>query len=100
MNNISRVISGMTVAVTLTTVLFSEGAKPVLRTEPVPRIERPAPDPKAVQRRSSRPIVPPVIKVPPGSGAVEQTSMGNRPPAKLVESFDGLGVGFKGPQGT
>lgn len=31
---------------------------------------------------------------------VEQKSQGTRPPAKLVESFDGLGVGFQGPQGT
>ena len=31
---------------------------------------------------------------------VEQTSQGTRPPAALVESFDGLGFGFQGPQGT
>ena len=31
--------------------------------------------------------------------AVEQKSQGTRPPAKLVESFDGLGAGFEGPQG-
>jgi hypothetical protein len=31
---------------------------------------------------------------------VEQTSRGSRPPAVLLESFDGLGVGFYGPQGT
>ena len=30
---------------------------------------------------------------------VEQTSQGTRPAASLVESFDGLGVGFDGPQG-
>jgi hypothetical protein len=46
------------------------------------------------------PIVPPVITVPPGSAAVEQTTHGTRPPPVLVESFDGLGVGFEGPQGT
>jgi len=32
--------------------------------------------------------------------AIEQTAPGTRPPATLVESFDGLGVGFEGPQGT
>jgi hypothetical protein len=32
-------------------------------------------------------------------GGVEQTSQGTRPPAALVESFDGLGDGFTGPQG-
>lgn len=31
---------------------------------------------------------------------VEQKAQGPRPPAELVESFDGLGVGFTGPQGT
>ena len=34
------------------------------------------------------------------SGSIEQTAFGNKPAAKLVASFDGLGVGFKGPQGT
>lgn len=34
-----------------------------------------------------------------GSGAVEQTLPGKRPPAELLVSFDGLGVGFEGPQG-
>ena len=29
----------------------------------------------------------------------EQTSPGTRPPATLVDSFDGLGIGFDGPQG-
>ena len=31
---------------------------------------------------------------------VEQTTQGTRPAAALVASFDGLGVGFEGPQGT
>src|SRR5262245_15920739 len=31
---------------------------------------------------------------------VEQTAQGTRPPAALVASFDGMGVGFEGPQGT
>ncbi|MCH7564138.1 MAG: hypothetical protein IH968_09965 [Gemmatimonadetes bacterium] len=34
-----------------------------------------------------------------GTASIEQTSQGTRPPAELVESFDGLGVGFEGPQG-
>jgi hypothetical protein len=38
--------------------------------------------------------------VPPGAAAVEQTSQGAKPPAALAASFDGLGVGFDGPQGT
>src|SRR5262245_53726325 len=46
------------------------------------------------------PITPPVITSPPGAAAVEQKSQGTRPAAQLIESFDGLGVGFEGPQGT
>ena len=30
---------------------------------------------------------------------VEQTAQGSRPPASLVVSFDGLGVGLQGPHG-
>ena len=37
---------------------------------------------------------------PAGSSDVEQTSQGAKPPALLVASFDGLGIGFVGPQGT
>jgi hypothetical protein len=50
--------------------------------------------------QASAPIVPPVITTPAGSAAVEQTAPGTRPPATIVASFDGLGVGFEGPQGT
>lgn len=46
------------------------------------------------------PIVPPVITIPPGAVAVEQKSQGTHPAATLIESFDGLGVGFEGPHGT
>jgi hypothetical protein len=35
-----------------------------------------------------------------GSGAVEQTKHGTKPPPVIVASFDGLGEGFSGPQGT
>lgn len=45
-------------------------------------------------------IVPPVITTPSGAEKVEQRSMGKKPAATLVASFDGLGVGFDGPQGT
>jgi hypothetical protein len=40
---------------------------------------------------------PPVIG--PKSAAVEQTAHGTKAAADLVESFDGLGFGFEGPQG-
>ena len=37
--------------------------------------------------------------VPAAGAAVEQRFQGTRASAALVESFDGLGVGFEGPQG-
>ncbi|HEY6404365.1 MAG TPA: hypothetical protein VI479_23290, partial [Blastocatellia bacterium] len=40
------------------------------------------------------------MKSPPGAAAVEQRSQGVLPGAELVASFDGLGVGFEGPQGA
>ncbi|HUS86783.1 MAG TPA: hypothetical protein VMW76_06050 [Bacteroidales bacterium] len=39
------------------------------------------------------------INVPDGSGEIEQISFGTKPSPVLVESFDGMGFGFKGPQG-
>jgi len=38
-------------------------------------------------------------QVPPAAAAIEQTEPGTEPGATLVESFDGLGLGFNGPQG-
>jgi hypothetical protein len=43
---------------------------------------------------------PPVMTSPPGAAEAEQRSQGSRPGAELVASFDGLGAGFQGPQGT
>ena len=37
---------------------------------------------------------------PRGAARVEQKSQGKRPAAELIASFDGLGSGFEGPQGT
>jgi hypothetical protein len=38
-------------------------------------------------------------KATEAGAAIEQRSQGPRPSAQLVESFDGLGFGFEGPQG-
>jgi hypothetical protein len=51
-------------------------------------------------QQPAAPIIPPVITSPAGAAKVEQTSQGTQPGAELVVSFDGLGAGFKGPQGT
>lgn len=50
--------------------------------------------------REEPPTVPVAVAVAPASAAVEQTAQGQRPPAPVLESFDGLGAGFEGPQGT
>ena len=53
------------------------------------------------EQQSPSPVpTPPDMQSPAGAAAVEQKSQGIRPPATVVASFDGLGVGFKGPQGT
>jgi hypothetical protein len=52
------------------------------------------------QSQPAAPVPPPVMTTPNGSGAVEQTAMGDKAPAELVASFEGLGQGFIGPQGT
>jgi hypothetical protein len=45
------------------------------------------------------PLVP-AGELPAPSPSVEQTVPGERPTAEIVASFDGLGHGFQGPQGT
>ncbi len=56
-----------------------------------------APDEDTESERQS-PSAP--ITVPVGSESVEQKEQGNHPAAKILASFDGLGAGFQGPQGT
>jgi hypothetical protein len=52
------------------------------------------------RQNPAAPITPPVMTSPPGAAAVEQRSQGALPGAAIVASFDGLGVGFEGPQGA
>ena len=54
----------------------------------------------AAQQNPPTPIVPPVMTVPAGSAAAEQTSMGTKNGITIAASFDGLGFGFSGPQGS
>jgi len=72
----------------------------MLRTGPDTSRKAFAPESEWDQAQSPAPIVPPVITTPAASAAVQQTLPGERPPATLVASFDGLGVGFDGPQGA
>jgi hypothetical protein len=52
------------------------------------------------QQSPATPIIPPVMTSPPGAAIIEQRVQGSLPGAELVTNFDGLGVGFQGPQGT
>jgi hypothetical protein len=51
---------------------------------------------------SQVPVAPvvPVITTPRGAATVEQRSGGTRDYLRIVDSFDGLGFGFVGPQGN
>jgi hypothetical protein len=51
------------------------------------------------QQNPSPSPTPPDMTSPRGAAAIEQRTPGKRPSAAIVQSFDGLGVGFKGPQG-
>ncbi len=44
------------------------------------------------------PVMPPPVSA--AAAAIEQTQPGFRPAAPLLAAFNGLGAGFKGPQGT
>jgi hypothetical protein len=62
-----------------------------------------ADDPDAAQEQGSEEVIPPLTPPPtlsPAGILVEQKSQGTRPAVPLLESFDGLGTGFEGPQGT
>jgi hypothetical protein len=56
-------------------------------------------DPDADQEQKPEEVAPaPVISA--AGAAVEQKTQGKRPALPLLESFDGLGSGFTGPQGS
>ena len=56
-----------------------------------------APENETSEARSSAPIRTAVSQA---SAAVEQLAPGTKPAAILASSFDGLGVGFEGPNGS
>lgn len=57
-----------------------------------------------VSQRLAPEVVPEAAGSPTGArqepATIEQTEHGARPPAEIVASFDGMGEGFEGPQGT
>jgi len=80
-----------------TAVADCEG--PGCGTSPGPFLD----DPDAEREKGPDEAIPPPPPPPALSSAgiaAEQRSQGTRPAAPLLESFDGLGAGFEGPQGT
>jgi hypothetical protein len=67
--------------------------------QPPPRVERPHPTSGGPPPGGSAKIPEPAT-IPAEGAAVEQVTQGTRPAATTVTSFDGLGAGFTGPQGT
>lgn len=49
---------------------------------------------------AAEPALPEAPRIPSAGAAIEQTTEGTHPSAPQVASFDGLGVGFTGPQGN
>lgn len=84
MPRLSRTLAGSLVATVISAATTWNGA-----------IAMPAPTPL-----QQAPIVFPVISTPKGSAAVEQKKHGTKDGIQIVANFDGLGVGFTGPQGT
>jgi hypothetical protein len=59
-----------------------------------------SPSSRADERNLPSAAAPPTASVSSRAATVEQTTQGKRTPATIAASFDGLGVGFSGPQGT
>lgn len=101
MNFVLRARKAVAAALTLATLFFAFAAYPYGKIRnPSAAADEVRNGDEPNQQSSPAPITPPVITVPPGAAAVEQKTQGARPAATLVASFDGLGVGFEGPQGT
>lgn len=56
--------------------------------------------PEEAEAQAESGVKPMESRVPASGWEIEQTQPGVRMPMAKVESFDGLGVGFTGPQGT
>ncbi len=76
------------------------------RSAPLPELFRTYQIPPRPDRRRSTTapvaqptVAPPAVSISAAGAAVEQVAQGTRPAAAQVASFDGLGVGFDGPQG-
>ena len=69
------------------------------RSAPLDALVSPPADERSVLRESrARRAAPRSPATAPRD--IEQTEPGHRPPARLVASFEGLGAGFTGPQGS
>jgi len=76
-------------------------ARPVIAAEPSETICCSlSPDASDMGQEGNDPAPAPKPVITEAGAAVEQRAQGKRPRSTLVESFDGLGAGFKGPNGS
>ena len=59
-----------------------------------------SPDSSEAEQEGNDPAPAPRPEITSAGAAVEQRAQGRKPASLLMESFDGLGVGFTGPNGT
>ncbi len=84
----------MTICLRHASTLVAALALSMIHTSPA------AASPPALQQLPPVPVAPTPRGVPHGAVVVEQTVQGTASAARLVVSFDGLGAGFSGPEGT
>ena len=83
-------------AATVNVAVAADRSRPLWALQSSARITSDGDEQTPSQRSQGAPAEPPKN----AAGAkVEQTTMGTKPAAELVDSFDGLGVGFEGPHG-
>jgi hypothetical protein len=91
-----RLFSNVSIAIFLVALVFALGQPGGLQSASVGRTV-------TVHTAAARDVSPPLTVAAPvqvTSASVEQTQQGTKGALEIVASFDGLGDGFKGPQGT
>ncbi len=96
-SDVSRPLSSARVSNDTSAVPECEGA--ACGNSPVTDVDNPD-DAEGQRREEPIPPAPPKPTLTPAGIDVEQTVQGTRPAVPLIESFDGLGAGFEGLQGT
>ena len=105
MNGSSRLLRYLVIAIVIVGVYLVWSVRSRHANQVVPKTAVAALPPDEdtwIARRQAEgyPPLSPPITTPAGSGVVEQTAQGLKPAPVVAASFDGLGAGFRGPQGV